>query len=82
MPDIGDSKQYNTCHVDGIKSYVDPRLDYFPKKEHHRPTISPAVQYLNLDVEKIIVHARLRNDVIRFMYKWSKYLTEDAIFKI
>jgi hypothetical protein len=80
--DIGDSKRYNTFHIDVLKHYVNPQLDYFPNRERCRPRISPTEQDLNLEVEKIIGYERLSNDVIRFLCKWSEYPTEDAIFRV
>ncbi len=80
--EIGDSKRHNTFHIDTLKHYVDPHLDCFPNRERRRPRISPAEQDLNLEVEKIIGHERSRNDVIRFLCKWSEYPTEDATFRI
>ncbi len=36
---------------------------------------------MNLDVEKIINHERLRNDAIRFLCKWEEFLNENATFR-
>jgi hypothetical protein len=40
-----------------------------------------AEQDLNIEIEKIIGHERLRNDVIRFLCKWEGFPNEDATYR-
>jgi len=37
-------------------------------------------QDLNIEIEKLIGHERLRNDAIRFLCKWDGYPNEDATY--
>ena len=38
-------------------------------------------QDLNIEIEKLIGHERLRNDAIRFLCKWDGYPNEDATYR-
>ena len=37
-------------------------------------------QDLNFEIENLIGHERLRNDAIRFLWKWNGYPNEDATY--
>jgi len=78
---IKDSKRHPNFHVSNIKKYIDPHLELFPNRQRRQPRIALAEQDLNLEVERIIGHERLRNDVIRFLCKWDGFPNEDATFR-
>ena len=80
--DIKDSKRHPTFHVSNIKKYVDPHLELFPNRQRQQPQIALVEQDLNIEIEKIIDHERLRNDVIRFLCKWEDFPNEDATYRI
>jgi len=79
--DIQDSKRHSTFYIANIKKYVDPHLELFPNRQRRRPRISPSEQDLNLEIEKIIGHERLRNNAIHFLCKWEGFPNEDATFR-
>ena len=79
--DIKDSKRHPTFHVSNVKRYVDPHLEMFPNRQRRQPRVVLAEQDLNIEIEKIIGHERLRNDVIRFLCKWDGFPNEDATYR-
>ena len=79
--DIPDSRRHNTFYVDYLQKYQDPHLELFPNRQRRQPRISPAEQDLNIEIEKLIGHERLRNDAIRFLCKWDGYPNEDATYR-
>jgi RNase H-like domain found in reverse transcriptase/Integrase zinc binding domain/Retrotransposon gag protein/Retroviral aspartyl protease/Reverse transcriptase (RNA-dependent DNA polymerase)/Chromo (CHRromatin Organisation MOdifier) domain/Zinc knuckle len=79
--EISGSRRHNTFHVNAIKRYFDPHLELFPNRQRRRPRIAPEDRDLNLEIEKIIGHRRLRNNVIRFLCKWEGYPNEDATYR-
>ena len=79
--DIPDSKRHPIFHISVIRRYVEPQLELFPNRQRRQPRISPSEQDLNLEIEKIIGHECLRNNVIRFLCKWEGFPNEDATFR-
>ena len=79
--DIRDSKWHPTFHVSNVKKYVDPHLEMFPNRQRRQPRVVLAEQDLNIEIERIIGHERLRNDVIRFLCKWEGFPNEDATYR-
>ena len=78
--DIPDSKRHPIFHISVIRRYVEPQLELFPNRQRRQPRISPSEQDLNLEIEKIIGHEHLRNNVIRFLCKWEGFPNEDVTF--
>jgi len=79
--DVKNSKRHPTFHVFNVKKYMDPHLEIFPNRQRRQPRVVLAEQDLNIEIEKIIGHERLRNDVIRFLCKWEGFPNEDATYR-
>ena len=79
--DIQDSKRQATFHVSNVKKYVDQHHEMFPNRQRRQPRIVLAEQDLNIEIEKIIGHERLRNGTIRFLCKWEGFPNEDATYR-